>query len=80
MAEPIIINDRSFPPPDFYEIRGKAHVALRWTEWFDNMTMVHTEAGETIFSGYIVDQAALHGLLTKIRDLNLTLVSVSRRE
>ena len=63
---------------DLYVIRLKGYLDSCWTEWFDNLTMSHTSSGETILAGPIVDQAALHGLLAKIRDLNLTLVSVNR--
>jgi hypothetical protein len=47
-------------------------------EWFEGLTMAHTESGETILSGQLADQAALHGLLMGIRDLNLTLIAVNR--
>lgn len=73
MSEPTI-------QPDHYVIRVKGHLAPRWAEWFAGMTMTHTESGETILSGPIPDQAALHGVLAKVRDLNLTLVSVNRIE
>lgn len=66
--------------PGFYEIRVKGHLASRWSEWFAGLTMVHTESGETILSGPIEDQAALHGILDRVRDLNLTLISVNRME
>ncbi|HET7089692.1 MAG TPA: hypothetical protein VFL17_13670 [Anaerolineae bacterium] len=63
-----------------YEIRVKGHLDPRWSEWFQGLTVTRTASGETILSGSIVDQAALHGLLAKIRDLNLTLISVTRAE
>lgn len=63
-----------------YEIRVKSQLDLRWSEWFEGLTVTRTASGETIRSGPIVDQAALHGLLAKIRDLNLTLISVTRAE
>jgi len=65
----------------FYTIRLEGRLELRWSEWFDGMTIAHTDAPkvETILSGYVRDQAALHGLLTKIRDLNLPLIAVERR-
>ena len=66
--------------PDRYEIRVKGHLAPRWTEWFAGFTLTHTESGETILSGPVEDQAALHGLLDRVRDLNLTLISVNRVE
>jgi len=63
-----------------YEIRVKGHLDPRWSEWFQGLAVTRTESGETILSGPVVDQAALHGLLAKIRDLNLTLISVTRAE
>ena len=63
-----------------YEIRVKGHLALRWSESFAGMTIAYTESGETILSGPIEDQAALHGMLGRIRDLNLTLISVNRMQ
>ena len=64
--------------PSHYEIRIKGHLASRWAEWFAGLTMTYTESGETILSGPIEDQAALHGVLGKVRDLNLTLIAVNR--
>jgi hypothetical protein len=61
-----------------YEIRVKGHLAADWSDWFEGLT-VHQEAdGETILSGPL-DQAALHGVLAKIRDLGLVLVAVNQR-
>jgi hypothetical protein len=62
----------------FYEIRIKGHLAPSWSETFDGMQLTQTQAGETLLSGAVMDQAALHGLLARIRDLNLTLISVIR--
>lgn len=61
----------------FYEIRVEGHLDGRWSEWFDGMEIASLENGETMLSGEIVDQAALHGVLAKVRDLNLALVAVS---
>ncbi len=62
-----------------YIIRIKEHLdAPHWETWFGGMTITHSDNGETILSGYVVDQSALHGLLEKIRSLNLTLISVQR--
>jgi hypothetical protein len=60
----------------FYEIRVEGHLDGRWSEWFDGMEITNLENGETVLSGDIVDQAALHGVLAKVRDLNLALVAV----
>lgn len=59
-----------------YAIRVRGHLDPRWSEWLDGLTITCTESFDSILSGTIADQAALHGLLAKIRDLNLTLVSV----
>ena len=63
-----------------YEIRLKGHLDQRWSAWFDGMTLTHDANGETILSGLVVDQAALHSLLIKVHTLNLTLISVVRIE
>ena len=60
-----------------YEIRIKGHLDQRWSDWFDGMIITNEPAGETVLSGPVVDQAALHSLITKIYTLNLTLISVS---
>ena len=62
-----------------YEIRVKGVLDSRWSEWFDGMTLSSNDAsGETTLSGRVADQAALHGLLAKVRDLGLPLLSVHR--
>ena len=60
----------------FYRIRVKGHLDGRWSEWFDGLEITNLENGETMLYGEIVDQAALHGVLAKVRDLNLALVAV----
>src|SRR5215208_416738 len=60
-----------------YEIRVKGHLDESWSEWFDGLTITNLESGETVLRGEIVDQAALHGVLSKVRDLNLPLIAVS---
>lgn len=60
-----------------YEIRVKGHLDGHWSEWFDGLEITNLENGEAMLSGEIVDQAALHGVLAKVRDLNLALVAVS---
>jgi hypothetical protein len=69
------------PGPTFYQIRVKGYLPDHWSDWFGEMTLtLDAELGETILSGLVVDQAALHGLLNKIRDLGLVLLSVNRVE
>jgi hypothetical protein len=63
---------------EFYEIRVKGHLAPSWSEKFDGMQISSTPDGKTTLSGEVIDQAALHGLLARIRDLNLVLISVNR--
>jgi hypothetical protein len=59
-----------------YEIRLDGHLDDRWAAWFDGLSLTHESDGTTVIHGSIVDQAALHGLLQKVRDLGLPLVSV----
>ncbi len=63
-----------------YEIRVKGHLDQHWSAWFDGMTVNNEASGDTIISGPLVDQAALHSLLVKVYNLNLTLISVLRME
>ena len=62
-----------------HEIRLKGHLNARWADWFDGLTLTQESDGTTLLSGPIVDQAALHGLLGKVRDLGLPLIAVRRR-
>ena len=59
-----------------YEIRLRGHLENRWAAWFDGLSITHESNGTTVISGPVVDQAALHGLLQKVRDLGLPLVSL----
>ena len=63
---------------DRYEIRLRGHLETRWAAWFDGMALSHENDGSTILSGRVVDQAALHGLLQKVRDTGVPLISVTR--
>jgi len=62
--------------PDYYEIKIKGHPDSCWVEWFAGLPMTHLEGNVTLLSGSLPDQAALHGLFERIRDLNLPLISV----
>ena len=59
-----------------YQIRIKGHLGSQWRDWFGGLTITMEDNGETLFTGPVIDQAALHGLLRKVRDLGLPLVSV----
>jgi hypothetical protein len=63
-----------------YEIRLKGHLNNRWADWFEGLTITLEDQGDTLLTGLVVDQAALHGLLKKVRDLGMPLVSVSPLE
>ena len=64
------------PHPAIYKIRIQGQLDSQWADWFNEMTLTHEEDGNTLLTGQVVDQAALHGLLKKIRDLGLTLISI----
>jgi hypothetical protein len=63
----------------WYEIRLRGHLDSRWAAWFDGLDLTQEGDGTTLIQGAVVDQAALHGLLQKVRDLGLPLVSVTSR-
>jgi len=65
-------------PQEFYQITVKGHLDNRWANWFEGLTITREDNGETLLTGPVVDQAALHGLLRKVRDLGLPLLSVTR--
>jgi hypothetical protein len=64
--------------PGLYEIRIKGHLDDRWAAWFGGLTLTREDNGETLLTGPVVDQAALHGLLRKVRDVAMPLISVTR--
>ncbi len=63
--------------PEYYEIKIKGHLDPCWSDWFGGLTLTHLEGDGTLLAGQLPDQAALHGLLERVRDLNLTLISVT---
>jgi hypothetical protein len=66
--------------PVFYEIRIEGQLEPCWSEWLDDMAITSLDTGETLLSGPLADQAALYGLLNRIRDMNLKLVCVEKKE
>jgi hypothetical protein len=66
--------------PEYYEIRIRGHLDKRWSEWFTGLKLTCLEGDVSLLSGWLPDQAALHGLLERIRDLNLPLLSISKSE
>ena len=66
--------------PMIYEIRIKGHVGPQWADWFGGLTITLEDNGETLLTGPVVDQAALHGLLRQVRDLGMLLISLTRVE
>jgi hypothetical protein len=66
--------------PTAYQIRVKGHLGHQWTDWFGGLTITLEDNGDTLLTGQIADQAALHGLLKKVRDLGTPLISVNRVE
>jgi hypothetical protein len=69
--------DVGTPDPGRYEIRLGGRLDARWAAWFDGMTLTDTDDGRTLLTGPVADQAALHGLLRKVRDLGLPLLAVT---
>ncbi len=62
--------------PVVYQIRIKGHLGREWADWFEGLTITPEKDGNTLLAGLVVDQAALHGLLKKVRDLGVPLVSI----
>ncbi len=63
--------------PVFYQIRLKGHLGCEWTDWFEGLTIRLEDNGNTVLTGPVVDQAALHGLIKRVRDLGIPLLSVN---
>ena len=63
-----------------YQIRLQGHLGLQWTAWFEGMTITLEDNGDTLITGPVADQSALHGLLKKVRDLGMPLLSVTSVE
>ena len=75
------LNPKTNPgQPTVYQIRIKGHLGSQWTDWFDGLTITLEENGDTLLTGPVVDDAALHGLLKRVRDLGMPLLSVNRVE
>jgi hypothetical protein len=73
------LNARADPDqPMVYQIRIEGHLGPRWRDWFGGMTITLEDNGDTLLTGPVVDQAALHGLLRKVRDLGMPLISAMR--
>ncbi|MGI8485891.1 MAG: hypothetical protein ACR2OU_16730 [Thermomicrobiales bacterium] len=66
--------------PNVYSIRIKGQLGPQWTEWFEGMDITPEDTGDTLLSGPVLDQAALHGVLRKVRDVGLPLLSITRIE
>ena len=78
------MSNKSEPKPEpsalLYQIRIKGHLDKQWTDWFEGMTIALQDNGETLLTGPVIDQSALHGLIKKVRDLGMILISVQRVE
>ena len=77
---PRLVLNRHPGQPPVYQIRVKGHLGPRWADWFEGRAITLEENGDTLLTGPVVDQAALHGLLRRVRDLGLPLLSVVRLE
>jgi hypothetical protein len=73
-----MVHGREFDRPGTYRIRAKGNLDAEWSDWFDGFAIEATGENETVLTGVVVDQAALYGLLSKLRDLGLPLLLVER--
>ena len=80
MSKPVESLDPVDNHTEHFKIQVKGHLDSSWSEYFEGLRVTNCQNGETILAGPIVDQAELHGILARIRDLNLTLISVGRIE
>jgi len=69
--------DEKYDQQQWYEIRLKGHLDDRWSDWFDGLIITLEEDGDTLLTGPVIDQTALHGLFKKVRDLGIPLISVT---
>ena len=76
----IVDSDANADQPTVYEIRLKGQLDHQWTDWFGGLAITPEGNGDTLLSGPVVDQAALHGLLRKVRDLGIPLLSITPRD
>ncbi len=74
---PILLSFNTMNKDTHYQIKIKDHLDIRWKDWFDGLTIALADDGDTLLSGVIADQSALHGVFKKIRNLGLTLISVN---
>ena len=74
------MNTRTAPSPSDYELRVQGHLDQHWSTWFGGLTLTHVDDGTTTLRGPVADQAELHGLIAKVRDLGATLLSVTAVE
>jgi hypothetical protein len=71
-------NGRKYDQPSMYTIRIKGRLDRKWSDWFGGFTITNLENDETVLTGWVADQAALHGLMAKLRDLGLPILLVER--
>jgi len=72
-------NGQMYETPAFYQIRVNGTLDQSWSDWFGSLTVTE-QNGETLLAGQVIDQAALHGILAKVNDLGLAIISVERRD